>query len=462
MTQISMDKLVGWAKQRGFVFPSSEIYGGFASIYDFGPLGVELINNLKKLWWKNVVWEREDVEGIDGSILTHPKIWEASGHVEGFTDPMVDCKSCKKRFRADKLLEDKLGVEKVAGKSLPELSQMLIDEEISCDSCGAIDWTEIRKFNLLVECSIGVTEGEKRVVYLRGETCQTIFVNFENVLSSTRQKLPFGIAQIGKAFRNEVTTKNWLYRTREFEQMEMQYFLHPGLANEKYDYWRAESMSFLTDVIGLKNNNLRWRQQAKDERAHYALDAYDIEYDTPWGWAEFWGLHNRGDWDLKRHGLYSGKEITYFDQEKNERYIPYVVETSMGVGRLALVTMLDAYCEEEIQNGENKETRVVLKFDKKVAPIKAAILPLMKKEVLVNESKKIFDNLKSKFSCQHDTTQSIGKRYRRQDEIGTPYCITVDFDTVEKDQSVTVRDRDTMEQSRVKIIDLEKWLEDRL
>ena len=457
-----MDKLVGWAKQRGFVFPSSEIYGGFASIYDFGPLGVELINNLKKLWWKNVVWEREDVEGIDGSILTHPKIWEASGHVEGFTDPMVDCKSCKKRFRADKLLEDKLGVDKVAGKSLPELSQMLIDEEISCDSCGAIDWTEIRKFNLLVECSIGVTEGEKRTVYLRGETCQTIFVNFENVLSSTRQKLPFGIAQVGKAFRNEVTTKNWLYRTREFEQMEMQYFLHPSIATDKYEYWRTESMNFLTDVIGLKNENLRWRQQTKDERAHYALDAYDIEYNTPWGWAEFWGLHNRGDWDLKRHGLYSGREINYFDQEKNERYIPYVVETSMGVGRLALVTMLDAYCEEEVQNGEKKETRVVLKFDKKVAPIKVAILPLMKKDVLVAKSTEIFNNLKSKYSCQHDVTQSIGKRYRRQDEIGTPYCITVDFDTVEKDQAVTIRDRDTMEQSRVKIDEIGDWLEKRL
>lgn len=462
MTQISMEKLVAWAKQRGFVFPSSEIYGGFASIYDFGPLGVELSNNLKKLWWKNVVWEREDVEGIDGQILTHPKIWEASGHVESFTDPMVDCKSCKKRFRADKLLEDKLGVDKVAGKSLPEMSQMLIDEEISCENCGAIDWTDIRSFNLLVECTIGVTEGEKRTVYLRGETCQTIFVNFENVLKTTRQKLPFGIAQVGKAFRNEITTKNWLYRTREFEQMEMQYFLHPDEADEKYEYWKKESMDFLTQVVGVRPENLRFRQHKPEERAHYARDAYDIEYNMPWGWAEFWGQHNRGDWDLRRHGMFSGREIMYFDQEKNEKYIPCVVETSMGVGRLALVTMLDAYCEEEVGDGDKKETRVVLKFDKKVAPVKVAILPLMKKDELVSVSKSIYDKLKSRYFCQHDVTQSIGKRYRRQDEIGTPYCVTVDFDTVEKDQAVTVRDRDSMHQERVKIDELEKWLMSRL
>lgn len=462
MAQVSMDKLVAWAKQRGFVFPSSEIYGGFASIYDYGPLGVELIRNLKELWWKNVVWKREDIEGIDGQILTHPKIWEASGHVDSFTDPLVDCKSCKKRYRADKILEEKLGVDKVAGKTLPELSLMLKDEEISCDNCGAIDWTDIRSFNLLMECSIGVTEGEKRIVYLRGETCQTIFVNFENVLQSTRQKLPFGIAQIGKAFRNEITTKNFIYRTREFEQMEMQYFLHPSEADEKYEYWKSESMKFLQEEIGIDKENLRFRQHEPEERAHYARDAYDIEYNSPWGWAEFWGQHNRGDWDLKRHSMFSGRDLQYFDQERNEKYIPYVVETSLGVGRLALVTMLDAYNEEEIGEGDKKETRVVLKFSKKVAPIKVAVLPLMKKDELVKVSRQIFDKLNTKYACQHDVTQSIGKRYRRQDEIGTPYCVTVDFDSIEKDQAVTVRDRDTMQQERVKIEELEKWLDEKL
>lgn len=461
MDQLSMDKIVSWAKRRGFVFPSSEIYGGFASVYDYGPLGVELINNLKNLWWKNVVWEREDIEGIDGQIITHPKIWEASGHVENFTDPMVDCKSCKKRYRADKLLEDKLGVDRVAGKSLAELGMMLIDESIACEHCGMIDWTDIRNFNLLVECNFGVTEEDRRTIYLRGETCQTIFVNFENVLQSTRQKLPFGIAQIGKAFRNEITMGNFIYRTREFEQLEMEYFLPPEEADDKYMYWKDESMKFLTDVVGIKKDNLRFRQHEPEERSHYARDAYDIEYKAPWGWAEFWAQHNRGDWDLKRHGIYSGKTIEYFDQEKKTKYIPYVVETSMGVGRLALVTILDSYCEEEVGEGDKKETRVVLKFNKKVAPIKVAILPLMKKENLTSLAKTIFDQLKVKYSCQYDVTQSIGKRYRRQDEIGTPFCLTVDFDSLE-DGQVTIRERDSMQQKRISIAEVSSYLDDQL
>jgi len=462
MSKLDMDTIVSWAKQRGFIFPSSEIYGGFQSIYDFGPMGVELIRNLKELWWQNVVWEREDVEGIDGQILTHPKIWEASGHVESFTDPLVDCKSCKKRFRADKVIEDKFGVEKVAGKSLAEIGNILVDEEVACPNCGSVDWTEPKTFNLLVECKLGVTEEDKQTVYLRGETCQTIFVNFENVLQTTRQKLPFGIAQIGKAFRNEITTKNFYWRTREFEQMEMQYFLHPDLADEKYDYWKNESMKFLTEVVGIKADDLRWRQHEPDERAHYAKDAWDIEYNAPWGWSEFWGQHSRGDWDLKRHGIYSGKEIMYFDQERNEKYIPHVIETSMGVGRLSLITIFDAYTVEEVDNDGKKEERVVLKFDKKVAPIKVAVLPLMKKEPLTDVSRKIFNDLNSRWAAQHDVTQSIGKRYRRQDEIGTPYCVTVDFDTVEKDQAVTVRDRDTMQQERVKIEELVGYFEKNL
>ncbi|MBU0647889.1 glycine--tRNA ligase [Patescibacteria group bacterium] len=462
MSDINMEEIVSWAKRRGFVFPSSEIYGGFASVYDFGPLGVELINNLKKLWWKNVVWERGDVEGLDGAIFTHPKIWEASGHVESFTDPLVDCKSCKKRLRADRLLEDKIGVEKVAGRSLAELGQMIQDEEIACPHCGMLDWTEVRDFNLLVECSIGVTEEDKRNFYLRGETCQTIFVNFENVLQSTRQKLPFGIAQIGKAFRNEITTKNFIWRVREFEQMEMQYFCHSSLADKKYDYWKKESWQWLVDVLGIDRDNLRWRQHERDELAHYARDAWDVEYNAPWGWAEFWGQHNRQDWDLKRHGMYSGKEILYYDQKTDEKYIPFVVETSLGVTRLALVVILDAYTIEEVENEKGKkEERVVLKFDKKVAPIKVAILPLMKKDNLLDVSSEIYDNLKKKFVCQHDVTQSIGKRYRRQDEIGTPYCVTVDFDSLE-DGQVTIRERDGMEQKRIKIDDLEGYLRDNL
>lgn len=463
MKNLNMDTVVSWAKQRGFAFPSSEIYGGFASVYDFGPLGVELIKNLKDLWWKNVVNEREDVEGIDGSIFTHPKIWEASGHVEGFTDPLVDCRSCKKRLRADKILEDKLGVERVAGKSLAELGQMLKDEEIPCPHCGMLDWTEVRDFNLLVECSLGVTEAGKRTIFLRGETCQTIFVNFENVLQSTRQRLPFGIAQIGKAFRNEITTKNFFWRTLEFEQMEMQYFLHPSEADEKYEYWKNESWKFLTDVVGIDESNLRWRQHEAKERAHYARDAWDIEYQSPWGWSEFWGQHNRGDWDLKRHGMYSGKDLTYFDQARNEKYIPYVVETSMGVGRLSLVTIFDAYNEEQIPgvDGKPDETRVVLKFDKKVAPVKIAILPLMKKDNLVAKSRELFDVFKSKYVCQHDITQSIGKRYRRQDEIGTPYCVTVDFDSLE-DNMVTIRDRDSMKQERIGIDELDSYFAENL
>lgn len=460
MSVVSMEKIISWAKRRGFIFPSSEIYGGFQSIYDFGPLGVELIMNLKKLWWKNVVWEREDVEGIDGQILMHPKVWEASGHVDSFTDPLVDCKSCKKRFRADKILEDKLGIEKVAGKTLAELGQMLVDEQIPCESCGAIDWTVPRKFNLLVECTLGVTEDEKQLVYLRGETCQAIYINFENVLQTTRQKIPFGIAQIGKSFRNEITTKNFIWRTREFEQVEMQYFVHPDQVDDKYEYWKSESMKFLTEVIGIKKENVRLRQHEPEERPHYAKDGWDIEYNSPWGWAEFWAQHSRGDWDLKRHGMFSGKEINYFDQEKNHRYIPHVVETSMGVGRLCMVTLLDAYCEEEVGEGEKKETRVVMKFDKKVAPIKIAVLPLMKKDELVDISGKIYDNLKKRYVCQHDVTQSIGKRYRRQDEIGTPFCLTIDFDSI-NDGSVTVRERDSMKQDRIKIDALEGYFSEK-
>ncbi|MFZ5392471.1 MAG: glycine--tRNA ligase [Patescibacteria group bacterium] len=461
MTEITMEKIVSWAKRRGFVFPSSEIYGGFSSSYDYGPLGVELINNIKNLWWQKMVHEREDVEGIDGAIITHPKVWEASGHVENFTDPLVDCRSCKKRFRADKILEDKFGVERVAGKSLAEIGEMLREEEVPCPHCGLVDWTDVRKFNLLLETNIGVTEEDRKKIYLRGETCQTIYLNWENVLNTSRQKLPFGIAQIGKAFRNEITPGNFIFRTREFEQMEMQYFVSPESADSWYEYWKNERTKYMIEEIGLNKDKLHLRQHAKDERAHYAKDAFDLEYNTPWGWWEFEGLHHRGDWDLSRHGMFSGKKIEYFDQEMNKKYIPWVIETSGGVGRLALVTMLDAYTEEEIANGKEKEVRVVMKFGKKIAPIKVAVLPLMKKENLVEFARKIFDKLKKKYVCQFDLTQSIGKRYRRQDEIGTPYCVTVDFDSLD-DNMVTVRERDSMQQSRIEIAKLDDFLSENL
>ncbi|HPH78676.1 MAG TPA: glycine--tRNA ligase [bacterium] len=461
MTQVNMEKIVSLAKRRGFVFPSSEIYGGFASSYDYGPMGVELIKNIKDLWWKQMVYLRTDVEGIDGGIITHPRIWEASGHVDNFIDPLVDCKSCKKRFRADKILEDKLGVEEVAGKSLAEMGKMLFDNEIACEHCGAIDWTEVRRFNLLVECTMGVAEGEKKSVYLRGETCQTIYVNFENVLQTARQKVPFGIAQVGKSFRNEITPGNFIFRTREFEQMEMQFFVHPGEADKWYEYWKEERYNYILNVIGLKKENVRWRQHKPEERAHYAKDAWDIEYNSPFGWAEMEGVHNRGDWDLTRHSQFSGHNLEYYDQELGEKYFPWVIETAGGVGRMALMVLLDAYTEEEVGEGDKKEMRVVLKFDKKVAPIKVAVLPLMKKEMLTKAALNIFNELKSEMVCQYDETQSIGKRYRRQDEIGTPYCVTVDFDTIEKDQAVTVRDRDSMQQVRVRVDELKGWLVDK-
>lgn len=475
MTTVTMDKIVSWAKRRGFVYPSAEIYGGFASTYDYGPLGVELLKNIKDLWWRKMVWERSDIEGIDGAIITNPKVWEASGHVENFTDPLVDCKSCKKRFRADKLLEDKLGMQVVAGKSLAEISQMLIDEQIVCENCGMIDWTDVRKFNLLVGCDIGVTEGDKKDVYLRGETCQNIFLNYQAVLDSMRQKLPFGIAQIGKAFRNEITPGNFIFRTREFEQMEMQYFVRPDEAQKWFEYWKEFRWQYMLEELGLNKEKIRLRQQEATERAHYAKDAYDIEYDMPFGWSEIEGVHHRAEWDLGRHGTFSGKRIEYFDQEKKEKFIPWVIEASGGVTRLALVLMLDAYTEEKVSKSESQksesggedggkqdeEIRVVMKFDKKLAPIKVAILPLMKKEELLKMSKMIFDQLKTKFVCQYDVTQSIGKRYRRQDEIGTPYCVTIDFDSLD-DRAVTIRDRDTMEQKRVSLADLNDYLTEKL
>jgi len=453
-----MDKIVSLCKRRGFIYQSSEIYGGFASCYDYGPLGVELKNNIKREWWKSMVQERDDVVGLDSAILMHPKVWEASGHVESFADPLVDCKSCKKRFRADHLLEAK-GLEPGYLKEKPEALN-----EIKCPECGG-ELTQPRQFNLLMKTQIGPIEDETSISYLRGETCQGIYVNFENVKNSLRQKIPFGIAQIGKAFRNEITPGNFIYRTREFEQMEMQYFVNPQEAKKWYEYWKPLRMKWYED-LGLKKKNLRFRQHTKDELAHYAKEAWDIEYNFPFGsFKELAGIHNRGDWDLSRHSQYSGKDLSYFDEETKEKYIPFIVETSDGADRATLAFLVDAY--EEVAGGRTtttestKEVEVVLRLDKRLAPIKVAILPLSKKPDLEKVAKEIQNDLRKDYMTDYDNAGSIGRRYRRQDEIGTPYCLTVDFESLE-DKKVTIRDRDTMQQERVAIKELKEYFKEKL
>lgn len=427
----TMEKIVSLAKRRGFVFQSSEIYGGLNSCWDYGPLGVELKNNVKRAWWRKVVQERDDMVGLDASILMHPRVWEASGHVAGFTDPLVDCKSCKQRFRADHLEGDK------------------------CPACGG-ELTEARQFNLMFKTFMGPVEDSAAVVYLRPETAQGIFVNFNNVLTSTRMKLPFGIAQIGKSFRNEITPGNFTFRTREFEQMEIEYFVKPGTDEAFHKQWIEQRFQWYLD-LGMTKERLRLRAHAADELAHYAKGCYDIEYYFPMGWSELEGIANRTDFDLKRHAEYSGQRIDYFDQEANERYVPYVIEPSAGADRATLAFLLDAYCEEP----DKDEVRVVLKLHRALAPYKVAVLPLSKKEPLVNMSKEIEQELRKYWMVDYDDSKAIGRRYRRQDEIGTPYCVTVDFQSLE-DKAVTVRDRDTMEQERIPIAELSKYLWEKL
>ncbi len=427
----TMEKIVSLAKRRGFIFQSSEIYGGLNSCWDYGPLGVELKNNVKRAWWRKVVQERDDMVGLDASILMHPRVWEASGHVAGFSDPMVDCKACKQRFRADHLEGDK------------------------CPACGG-ELTEARQFNLMFKTFMGPVEDSAAVVYLRPETAQGIFVNFNNVLTSTRMKLPFGIAQIGKSFRNEITPGNFTFRTREFEQMEIEYFVKPGTDEEFHKKWMEQRFQWYLD-LGMTKERLRLRAHAADELAHYAKGCYDVEYYFPMGWSELEGIANRTDFDLKRHAEYSGQRIDYFDQEANEHYVPYVIEPSAGADRGTLAFLLDAYHEEP----DKDEVRVVLKLHRALAPYKVAILPLSKKEPLVNMSKEIEQELRKYWMVDYDDSKAIGRRYRRQDEIGTPYCVTVDFQSLE-DQAVTIRDRDTMEQERIPVAELSKYLWDKL
>lgn len=459
ITTVTMEQIVSFTKRRGFVFPSSEIYGGLGAVYDYGPYGVELANNIKQAWWKAMVQENENIVGLDSSIFMSPKVWEASGHVSGFSDPLAECKQCHSRIRADHLLEE-AGVFADEKMSEKEINNLLIanKEKLRCPKCGSNDFSEVKNFNLLVQSNLGnfTDDWNKKPTYLRGETCQGIYINFKNVLDSTRMKIPFGIAQIGKAFRNEITARQFIFRKREFEQMEFQYFVHPDDGMKEYEKWRARRWQYYLD-LGIKKENLKWHQH--ENLIFYAKAAWDIDYKFPFGFKELEGIHYRTDYDLTQHSKFSGKKLEYRDPKTNKKYIPHVVETAVGVDRTFLAVLTDALVEEVL---ENDKTRMVLKLPKQLAPIKVAVFPLMKnKPELVVKAREIYSNLKAQYMCEFDDNGNVGKRYRRQDEIGTPYCVTVDFDTLETDE-VTVRDRDTMEQERVKVTELENYLKSKL
>ena len=465
-TEKTMEKIVALCKNRGFIFAGSEIYGGLANTWDYGPLGVELKNNVKKAWWKKFVQENPYNVGQDSAILMNPQTWVASGHLGGFSDPLMDCKECKERFRADKVIEDWCAANSftlpkpIDAFSQEEMAAFVAEHQIPCPSCGKHNWTDIRQFNLMFKTFQGVTEDAKNTVYLRPETAQGIFVNFNNVQRTTRRKLPFGVCQIGKSFRNEITPGNFTFRTREFEQMECEFFCKPGTDLEWFAYWKDYCVNWLKS-LGIHDENLRLRDQEPAELAFYSRATTDIEYAFPFtDWGELWGIADRTDYDLKRHQEASGKDLTYFDQEANEHYIPYVIEPSLGCDRVALAFLCEAYDEEVIDEAKN-DVRVVLHLHPALAPYKAAILPLSKK--LAEPARKIYQDLCSDFMLDYDDTGSIGKRYRREDEIGTPYCITVDFATVGDDKTpadnaVTIRERDSMEQVRVPISELKSWL----
>lgn len=464
MAQLTMEKLVALAKSRGFVFPGSEIYGGLSNSWDYGPLGVELLNNVKKAWWKRFVQESKYNVGLDAAILMNPQTWVASGHVGGFSDPLIDCKSCKSRFRADKLIEEDLESKGqpdviVDGWSNEKMEDYVRDEGIACPDCGKKDFTNIRQFNLMFQTYQGVTEDSKSAIYLRPETAQGIFVNFKNVQRTARKKLPFGIAQIGKAFRNEITPGNFIFRTREFEQMEIEFFCKPGEDLQWHSYWKEQCGAFLK-ALSMKDENVRFRDHEKEELSHYSNATTDIEYKFPFGWGELWGIADRTDFDLRRHGEHSNQDMNYVDSETGEKYIPYCIEPSLGAGRVTLAFLCDAYAEETIEKEDGStDSRVVMKFHPALAPFKAAVLPLAKK--LGHVAEPIFEDLSKHFMVDYDASGSIGKRYRREDEIGTPFCICVDFET-ENDGCVTIRDRDTMEQIRIPVSDVKTYIEERL
>ncbi len=447
-----LDDIVSLCKRRGFVFPGSDIYGGLANTWDYGPYGAQLKQNIKSFWWNRFVRERDDIMGLDSAILMNPKVWEASGHVTSFSDPLMDCKNCKERIRGDKLIEESLGIEMAAGKTLKQIGEIIAANKLKCPKCGKMDFTEPRSFNLMFRTHQGVIEETATAIYLRPETAQGIFVNFRNIIQTCRAKIPFGIAQIGKSFRNEITPGNFTYRTREFEQMEIEYFVSPkekGEIKKIFDDFKKNCWQWYLD-LGIKEESLRYREHEKDELSHYSSMTFDIEYKFPFGWGELMGLAYRGDYDLTQHSKFSGKDLSYLDPFTNERYTPHVIEPSFGADRTLLITLIDAYDEDEVDG----EKRTVMRFDPKIAPVKAAIFPLMKKDELTGIAKGIFDTLKKKFDIEYDDSGAIGKRYRRQDEIGTPFCITVDYDTI-ADQTVTIRERDSMKQERVKIEDLE-------
>ena len=470
-TEKSMEKLVNLCKARGFVFAGSEIYGGLANTWDYGPLGVELKNNIKQAWWKKFVQENPYNVGLDAAILMNPQTWVASGHLSGFSDPLMDCRACKERFRADKLIEDfcaEKGLEPpkpVDAMSQDEMMDFIRQNAVPCPSCGKHDFTDIRQFNLMFKTFQGVTEDAKNTVYLRPETAQGIFVNFPNVARTTRRKVPFGIGQIGKSFRNEITPGNFIFRVREFEQMELEFFCVPGTDLEWFQYWRSFCRDWLLS-LGMTEENLRLRDHDPEELCFYSKATTDFEFLFPFGWGELWGVADRTDYDLTQHQNTSGKDLTYFDQEKNERYIPYVIEPSLGVERSFLAFLCDAY-DEEVVDAEKNDVRVVLRLHPALAPFKCAVLPLSKK--LASPAGELFASLSKEFMCDYDDAGSIGKRYRREDEIGTPFCITVDFQTVgdpekgvEADGCVTVRERDSMEQVRIPMDSVAAYIRERM
>ena len=437
-TPLTMDTLVSLCKRRGFIFPSSEIYGGLASAWDYGPMGVELKKRIQEFWWRQMTQLNSNIVGLDAAIMMHPRVWEASGHVENFTDPLIDCRQCKHRFRADQIPEENLAQKK-------------------CPDCGAKALTEARKFNLMFTTHMGPVEDEGGLIYLRPETAQGIYVNYKNVLQTGRVKVPFGIAQVGKAFRNEITTKNFIFRTCEFEQMEMQYFVHPSEDAKWFEVWKERRFQYYLD-LGVRRSKLRFHQHGPGELAHYAKVAFDIEYEFPFGWKELEGIHDRTDYDLKRHTEYSGKDLSYLDEATKERYIPYIIETSAGLTRQLLMVLCDAYEEQKVADkGNEDDWRTVLHFHPNLAPVTVAILPLMKKDGLAELAQEIRQGLKEEFSTDYDQSGAIGRRYRRQDEVGTPFCVTVDYQTKE-DGTVTVRFRDSMEQVRVHKDELEATL----
>ncbi|MGN1300470.1 MAG: glycine--tRNA ligase [Clostridia bacterium] len=455
----SMEKMVALCKNRGYIYPGSEIYGGLANTWDYGPLGVELKNNIKNAWRKKFIQENKYNVGLDAAIFMNPETWVATGHVAGFSDPLIDCKECKTRHRADKLVEEwshEQGKDIVAdGWTDEQLVNYINDNKIPCPDCGKTNFTSIRKFNLMFKTFQGVTEDSASQIYLRPETAQGIFVNFKNVARTTRRKLPMGIAQIGKAFRNEITPGNFTFRTREFEQMELEFFCKPGTDLEWFKYWKDYCKKFLLD-LGMEEKNIRLRDHSKEELVFYSKATTDIEFAFPFGWGELWGIADRTDYDLSRHMEHSKQDLSYQDPETNEKYIPYVIEPSLGCDRVALAFLCNSYEEQNLGEGDS---RVVLHLHPALAPYKVAVLPLSKK--LSEKSQEVYEILSKKFMCDYDEAGSIGKRYRREDEIGTPYCVTVDFDTL-NDNKVTIRDRDTMEQIRIDVSEVEKWIEEKI